>query len=135
MQKSILESDIHVLCVKAESFPEGVKAAFQKLQSLLASPLERKYYGISFLSKDNEIIYKAAAGEKFPGEGNQYDCDSMVIKKGTYNTITISGYMKNIPAIGAAFKQLLAQPGIDPEAPCVEIYDSMEEMRCMVKLK
>lgn len=43
--------------------------------------------------------------------------------------------MDDIPAIGKAFKELLAIPGIDPEGACVEWYLSNKDVQCMVRLK
>ena len=42
--------------------------------------------------------------------------------------------MENIPAIGKAFAEMLAMPGIDPQGVCVEEYNGDQSVKCMVKL-
>ena len=43
--------------------------------------------------------------------------------------------MKDISAIGEAFKLLLSNRDIDPQAYCVEWYLSDKDVKCMVRLK
>lgn len=42
--------------------------------------------------------------------------------------------MKDLPAIGKAFEQLTALPGIDPAGYCVEWYESQKNVKCMVRM-
>lgn len=135
MEKYHLEKDINVFYVKADSFPDGVKPAWEKLHAFFKAPMERKYYGISYPDKGDGIIYMAATEETYDGEGAKYGCERFLIKKGEYISILIHDFMKDIPAIGLAFKQLTSHPGIDPAGVCVEIYEMPHDVRCMVKLK
>ncbi|MDZ4758159.1 MAG: hypothetical protein SGJ10_08475 [Bacteroidota bacterium] len=56
------------------------------------------------------------------------------IKSGSYISITITDYMKNMQNIGKAFQELIAYPCINPEGYCLEWYLSETDMRCMVEL-
>ena len=56
-------------------------------------------------------------------------------KKGTYNSIFIPDFCNNIPAIGNAFQELTADPQIDPNGICVEVYENDTDVRCMVRLR
>ena len=135
MEKYQVEKDIKVFYVKADSFPNGVRPAWEKLHSFFAEPMKRKYYGISFPDKTGAIIYWAATEEAVEGEAAKYGCETFLIKKGTYISLLIRDFMKDIPSIGRAFQELTRQPGIDPEGVCVEIYETMNDVRCMVRLK
>ncbi len=129
-----LEKDIQVVCVQAESFPEGVMAAHQKLHSIISHDVDRRYFSVSFGSADGTIIYKAGAETHDPNEAETLNLEPFIIKKGNYNSILIQDYMNNIPAIGAAFQELLKYPRIDPQGACIEWYISNKEVQCMVRL-
>ena len=134
METINLSNDIKVFYITATSFPEGILEAHQKLHALVPFSTERKYFGIS-RPEDGVIVYKAAAEELTPGEGEKLDCETMVLKKGNYISIVINDYMKDIPSIQKTFKELLDYPGIDPKGYCVEWYISDKDVRCMIRLE
>lgn len=135
MEQYIIEKDIRVFYVSASSFPDGILAAHQKLYSLIPFSTERKYYGISFPDVSGSIIYKAAAEELNIGEAEEKGLETFVIKKGEYYSILVQNYMKDIPAIGKTFQQLLAMPDLDPNGACVEWYLSDKDVQCMIRRK
>ena len=97
MKKYELTEDIVVLYVPAESFPEGIQPAFDKLEDRLSSKNNRALFGISWPDQQGKIHYKAAAGEKYDGEGKINELDTFTIKKGTYmHGQTGSGYKRLI---------------------------------------
>jgi hypothetical protein len=130
----IIDRDIKVLYEQAASFPDGVKEAHEKLHSLFPFSTQRKYFGIS-RPENRVIVYKAAVEEIAEGEAEKFGLPTMILKKGNYISIIIHDFMKDIPAIGRTFQQLLSHPGIDPEGYCVEWYFNMKDVRCMVRLK
>lgn len=127
-------NDIQVMYVKADSFPNGVLAAHQKLHSNIPFSTDRKYFGISRPENGAGIQYKAGAEVLAPGEPEQYAFDTLVLPKGNYISVTINDYMKDIPAIGKTFQQLIAQPNIDPQGYCIEWYISNKDVICMVRV-
>ncbi|OIQ96033.1 hypothetical protein GALL_220320 [mine drainage metagenome] len=133
MKEFILENDISVFCVPAQSFPEGVLEAHQKLHSIIPFSTERKYFGLSRPEK-NVITYKAAAEELITGELNKHNLEKFVIRKGKYHSITIQNFMQNIPAIGKAFETILSHHDIDPNGICVEWYVNEKDVQCMVRI-
>lgn len=133
MEKIIFDKDISVFFVTASSFPDGILAAHQKLHSLIPFSMERKYLGLSRLNEQGEIIYKAAAGESHEGEGQALGCETIILKSGVYLSLLITDFMKDIPAIGNAFQELLAQPDLDPEGYCVEWYINDKDVKCMIR--
>ncbi|HEX2629183.1 MAG TPA: hypothetical protein VHM26_09230 [Chitinophagaceae bacterium] len=136
METLTFDKDITVFYVTASSFPEGVMAAHQKLHSLIPFSTTRKYFGLSRPeSSDNKIIFRAAAEQLEAGEAKKLNLDTIVLKKGRYTVITIRDYMKDIPAIGNAFQQLISLPDIDPQGYCVEWYVTDKEVKCMIRMK
>ena len=134
MEKFEMQKDILVMYVSAASFPDGIEAAFKKLETSLPAKDGRNFFGISWADKNGKIVYKAAAGEKFPGEGKSLGLETFVIKKGTYISKLITDFMKNKQEIGATFKQMLKHPELDTNSYCLEWYKGGEVL-CMVKLE
>ena len=133
METFILEEDIKVFTMSAQSFPDGILEAHQKLHGIVPFSTERRYFGISRPER-GVITYKAAA-EELEGEKGKYELDPLIIKKGRYISLVISGYMKDEQAIAKAFEKLLEYPDIDPNGYCVEWYISDDDVRCMIRLE
>ena len=119
----------------AVSFPAGVGGAFQKLLLLLPEPNERVLYAISSPDEKGEIIYKAAAEESFPGEGEQNGCEIFPIKKGAYWSELLPDWRKDESIVGKTFQKLLKHPDLDKNGYCLEIYLNEKDIRCLVPLK
>lgn len=132
MDNYTFQQDVPTYCVTAESFPEGIAAAHQKLQDALPINDRRDYFGISWREKSGNIIYKAAAqimeGESMP------DLETFVIKNGPYNAFYIYDYKENPDSIGDAFELLLKQHEVDPNGYCLEWYINENDVKCMVPL-
>ncbi len=135
MDKYKLEKDIDVFCKTASSFPDGIKEAHESLHRLISFSPQRKYFGISWMNKTGDIIYKAAAEELTPGELSKHNLESFIIRKGDYIYIDIKDFMKIIPAIGQAFEQLKSDERIDPQGVALEWYLNDTDVRCMIRLK
>lgn len=134
MEKYLLEQDINVFYVTAVSFPNGILDAYKKLGSLLAPGSQRKFFGISNLGPGGQIIYKAAVEEAYDGEAAAVDCPTLIIPNGTYTSKRLNNWRDDPAMVGTTFEQLLAQPGIDKNGFCLEIYPNDTDMICMVKL-
>jgi hypothetical protein len=137
MEKFELKNDRKVFYIQAKSFPDGVLEAHQKLHALVPYSLERKYFGISRPEKENngQIVYRAAAEELVAGELSKHSLLEFIIPKGKYVSIVVKNYMQNSAAIMHAFEKLTANPEIDPNGYCIEMYVNDTEARCMIKLK
>lgn len=133
METFILNEDIKVFTMTAESFPEGILESHQKLHAIVPFSTDRRYFGVS--RPENSVITYKAAAEELEGEEGKYELDSLIIKKGRYISLVISGYMKDEQAIAKAFEKLLEYPDIDPNGYCVEWYISDDDVRCMIRLE
>jgi hypothetical protein len=134
LEKYHIDNDISVFYVKATSFPLGVGGAFAKLQALLPVGGNRQLYGISNPNGSEGIIYRAAAKEAYPGEGSRKNCETFLIRKGTYISLYLADWKKDESSVGRAFQKLLGSPGIDPKGYCLEIYEQDTDVRCLVPL-
>lgn len=89
---------------------------------------------LRYFPHGGSIIYKAAAEELSSGEADKPGYEKGLIRKGKYSSVTINDYMKNIPAIGKAFNELLQHPELDQQGYCVEWYLNDKDVKCMVRL-
>lgn len=133
METNKLNQDVKVFCVTADTFPNGVEAAYNKLYAIAGND-GRTVYGLSKPNEKGAIIYKAAATEKFDGEGGQLGLETFTIPKGEYVTETIHNWKNNMQKFGPTFQALLDNPRLDWASWCVEWYKSDDEVVCMVKL-
>lgn len=134
MESTTIDKDITVFYINASSFPAGIEEAHKQLHSLVPFSKDRRYFGLS-RPENGDIVYKAAAEEIREGEAEKFKLDTLVLKKGTYVAETIHDFMKNIPAIGSTFQQMLQRDDIDPQGYCVEWYFNEKDVKLMVRLK
>ena len=133
MEKYELVKDINVFYVEADSFPDGIQPAFEKLERLTPPEENRPVFGLSWADRNGKIMYKAANEERYPGEGKKYGLDSLVIKKGSYISDLVKTFASDVSRIGRTFQDLLKHPEIDPKGFCVEWYKGPDVL-CMVRL-
>jgi hypothetical protein len=133
METTTLDNDIKVFYVTAKSFPGGIMEAHEKLHLLALFSIDRRFFGLS-RPENGIIVYKAAAEEMNEGEAQKLKCDTLVIKKGKYISLTINDFTNDIQSISRAFKELLACPGLDPGGYCVEWYLNDKDVRRMIRL-
>ena len=134
MEKYELVQDINVAYVQATSFPEGIKAAFEKLESLIPPEENRRIFGLSWPDKNGKIMYKAAVEENYMCEGKNYGLNSFVIKKGNYISELVKNYGTDLSQIGETFRRLLKHSEIDTKGYCLEWYEGAGDVLCLVKL-
>ena len=135
METIFQEHDIKVFYITATSFPDGIQAAHEELHALVPFSTDRKYFGISRPGNNGPIIYQAAAEEIKKGEAEKLNCDTLILKKGKYISLTIYDYIKDLQSISKAFQQLLTTPGLDPQGYCIEWYVSNKDVKCMIRLE
>ena len=134
MEEIQIEKDIQVGMVKADSFPDGVMEAHRKIHSLIPYSASRRYYGISWPDRNGNIQYYAGAESLNPEDANISGAEPFTIHHGTFASLTIHDYMKDLQGIGNAFKTLLELEDLDPKGYCLEWYVSDKEVICMVPL-
>lgn len=127
-----LDEDIIVLYVQAESFREGIPAAFEKLNAIPGGLKDRHVYGVTECIGD-ELIYRACVKENFKGEGAQYGLPTYAIPKGKYLYATLNNWRENIAQIPVLFEGFMGLPNIKKQSICLEDYISDDKMLAMVQ--
>ena len=133
MNITTMTEDIHVHCITASSFPDGVQEAHKALRSLLNDKIHYQYFGLSWPDRNDGLIYKAAAEESQEGELAKHSLEKMVILKGSYLFIDLVDFMKDLTAFGRTFQELIHDDRVDPNGFCIEWYLNENLCRCMVK--
>ena len=116
-----------------KNFPGGIGEAFESLIKMVPDGFERPYYGISYMDKDGQMIYKAAALEKYEGEAEKYNCERYTIEKGEYLTVAVYDWRKKTDCIKDVFHEIIQDSRVDKTKPAVEWYKNDHEMMCMVQ--
>jgi predicted transcriptional regulator YdeE len=128
-----LPNVLKVFGFRVNSFPEGIAEAFESLIKMVPDGFERPYYGIGYMDKDGQIIYKAAALEKYEAEAEKYKCERYTIEKGEYLTVTVHDWHKKTSSIKNVFHEIMLDSRVDKTKPCVEWYKNDDEMICMIQ--
>lgn len=133
MDTYMVDEDLTVFYVEADSFPEGVSTAFHTLMEKLPYTEGRTFFGISHPDKTGRIIYRAGVREAYEGEAKKYGHKTFIIKRGIYRIETITDWQGKESHIGEAFRRLLRDPNLDMQGACVEWYTG-DDVMCMVRL-
>lgn len=128
-----LNNPVQLHCIRAFSFPDGVRDAFRRLHKAAPPKPNRLYMSVSWQDEKQQINYLAGATELVEGEINGPEFELYQVGNGEYIYIDIHDFMNNIPAIGQAFATLLALPDTAVDAVCVEWYMNDTLCRCMVR--
>ena len=131
MQNYDQQEDLLLLGIKVESFPLGIKEAFESLMRTFGA--NRSYYGISWCFDASTIEYYATVQEAFTGEAKKFNYKKLTIPKGLYHTATIVDWLGKTDCIKDVFNELTAGSRPTESRPCIEWYKSDHEMLCMIK--
>lgn len=135
MEQIKLEQDITVFYVDATNFPEGVLDAFERLHEYFPFNASRRFFGLSRMENNREIVYKAAAEMLDVAEADNYPLKTMTIQNGNYIAETVHQFKDKLPQIGETFMKLLTHPALDPQGYCVEEYlPNDQDVVCMVRI-
>jgi hypothetical protein len=123
--------NIVVTGIEVTTFPLGIKEAFETLMKTFGS--DRAYYGISWMDDSDKVKYYAMATEAFPGEGKLHNFEWLTIEKGDYQVEALHDWLNKTDCIKDIFHHLMGNDKPDKKRPCIEWYQSNEDMLCMIK--
>jgi hypothetical protein len=128
-----IEKDIRLLTIKARSFPDTIKEAFDLLEKNVPYTDKRIFFGLS-KPEGGKIVYRAAITAEPEEEADQYKLEEFTLKQGIYLTEKINNWMNAPQQIGPVFEKLLQDSRLDLSSYCVEWYQG-NDVLCMVKIK
>src|SRR5206468_12838283 len=107
--------DINLIGVQVKTFPTGIKEAFE---SLIKTFGNRAFYGVSWMDKENHIIYYAMAQKALDDKVNLNNYETLTIKKGVYECESLYNWMDKTDCIKDVFTRLTAGRMPDKNHPC-----------------
>jgi predicted transcriptional regulator YdeE len=134
METFTIKKNIETFGFQVKTFPDGIGEAFDSLIKMVPEGLNRSYYGISYMTPDNSVVYIAAVEEKNKGEAERNKCERYMIEQGKYLAVTVKDWRQKTDTIKDVFHGMMEEENIDHSKPCVEWYKNDDEMLCMVKL-
>ena len=126
--------ELKLMYVKAELFPEGIKAAWDKLYSSVNSFKGRKCYGTSQCIGTN-IEYRACVVQLDGDEPGKLGLESFTIPASNYAAKKLMDWQSQLPRIPEIFDELSSKHEIRKDVPFLEYYKSDTELILMVPVK
>ncbi|MCB1277512.1 hypothetical protein [Prosthecobacter sp.] len=125
----IQQAPLRLITVKAKSFPEGIRAAWQDIESRRKIK-GRKAYGLIY---DNEYF----AGLVSDGELEERVTGLQVVevRGGPCARIKAEDWNQRTGEIGSLFAHMAAEHEVDPSRPAMEFYRSFTELHLLLPVK
>jgi len=125
--------DAKLMVSRADEFPSGIKAAWDRLESKLPSLKGRKFYGLT-ICEDGELAYFAGVEVVSDQEASSLGFPTMMIRGGKYARAKLLDWSNHTDKIGEIFGELMRDFPMDPNGPSVEFYRSQSELHLLVPL-
>ena len=129
----INQPDIELVVCRANEFPAGIKDAWERLESKLASLKGRKFYGLTYF-EDGQLVYYAGLQPKNNEEIQALGFPTMRLKGGKYVRVKLMDWNSQADEIGPIFDELMETYRKDPSGPTIEFYRSHTELHLMIPL-
>lgn len=124
-------SDLRLVVNRAETFPDGIKGAWERLEAPLASLKGRKFYGLTFTEGD-EVVYYAGLEPIDDDEIATLGFPLLTVKGGQYARSKLHNWTEHADKISEIIRAMLQQFGTDPIRPTIEYYRSQTELHLLV---
>ena len=129
MKSTIIQQPpLRLITVKAKSFPEGIRAAWQEIETKRKIK-GRKAYGV------------IREGEYFAGLVSDGDLEERVtglpvieVPGGAYARYKLEDWQSRVTEIGPLFAQMASEREVDPSRPALEVYRSFSELHLLLPM-
>jgi hypothetical protein len=125
--------DFRLIVSRADAFPSGIGAAWDKLESKLSSLKGRKFYGV-VLREGSESVYYAGMVPVSDAEVTSLGFPIMMIKGGKYARAKLFDWPNHRERIGEIFDELMRDFEKDPNGTEIEYYRSQSELHLLIPL-
>lgn len=126
-------TDVNLVVSRADEFPSGIKAAWDRLESKLPSLKGRKFYGLT-ICEGSQLAYYAGVQPVNDEEVASLGFPTMMIKGGKYARVKLFDWQNHTDKIGEIFGQLMEDFQLDPNGGSVEYYRSQSELHLLMRL-
>ena len=125
--------DIRLMVVRADEFPSGLQAAWDRLESRLSSLKGRKFYGISRY-EGSQMAYFAGFVPASDQEVQALGLLTMTIKGGKYARARLLDWRNHTGQIRQIFDELTRDFPMGPDGWALEYYRSQSELHLLIPL-
>jgi hypothetical protein len=125
--------DLKLMVVCADEFPSGLKAAWDTLESRLASLKGRKFYGVSRY-EGQQMVYFAGVVPTSDEEVAALGFPTMAVKGGKYARAKLMDWPKHTDDIPRIFDELVRDFPMAPNGWMLEYYCSQSELHLLMPL-
>lgn len=134
MASSIIQqSPLRLITVKERSFPDGIRGAWQEIESKREMK-GRKAYGLICTTEAGMEYY---AGLVSDGELEERVTGLPVVEVpgGPCARIKLENWKDKLEQIGALFAQMAEEHEVDPSRPAMEFYRGFAELHLLLPVK
>jgi hypothetical protein len=125
--------EVKLMVSRADEFPGGIKAAWDRLESKLPSLKGRRFYGLT-VCEGSGLAYFAGVEIVSDQEAPSLGFPTMMIKGGRYARAKLLDWSDHTDKIGEIFGELMRDFPMDPNGPSVEFYRSQSELHLLIPL-
>jgi predicted transcriptional regulator YdeE len=122
-----------LMYIKAETFPEGITPAWDKLDKTLKSIGGREFYGAAKMI-DGKMEYRACVVPLDENEHKQLGMDTFSIPAGNYAAKNLIDWHSHIPEIREIFMELNSKFAANPGLYNLEYYLNNKELIIMLPI-
>jgi hypothetical protein len=125
--------DLRLMVSRADEFPSGLQAAWDRLESRLSSLKGRKFYGVSRY-EGSQLAYFAGVVPAGDQEVQALGLPVMTIKGGKYARAKLLDWRSHTGEIKQIFNELTRDFPMDPDGWALEYYRSQSELHLLIPL-
>jgi len=125
--------DVNLVVSRADEFPAGIKAAWDRLESKLPSLKGRRFYGLA-VCEGSQVAYFAGVQPVSDEEVASLGLPTMMTKGGKYARVKLFDWQNHTDKIDEIIDQLMQDFQMDPNGAGVEYYRSQSELHLLMPL-
>jgi hypothetical protein len=125
----IQQAPLRLITVKAKSFPEGIRGAWQEIEAKRKIK-GRRAYGLIF--EDEYFAGLVSGGEL---EERVTGLPVIEVAGGKCARVKLEDWQKNTAQIGPLFAQMAEEHEVDPSRPAMEFYRGFAELHLLLPVK
>lgn len=122
--------ELQLVACRATEFPEGIKAAWQKLEAPLSTKRGRKFYGLTY-AEESGLVYYAALEPQDEAEIARLGFPTLSVPGGDYARAKLINWPDHTDEIGPIFDELMSHYEMKP-GPTIEFYRSQLELHLLI---
>lgn len=127
----IMLPELRLVVSRAEPFPDGIPAAWERLEAPLRALKGRKFYGLTFREGDLPVYY-AGLEPRDEAEVARLGLPLLVVRGGPYARARLLSWGDQPDQIGEVIAAMQRRYGSDPTRPTIEYYRGQRELHLLV---